>query len=137
MKTLTQTVNPVAIPSPINPGMIVLGLLIVGVLIAAFSGRKIPLLSNIRFDLVVLIVLGMAMCASGGIGRVAALNAWGHPLAIVGYVLGAAILLVAGAVFFNVRLPLIANDQQALLLVAGPIGAKVINSVIHSLLTRG
>jgi hypothetical protein len=137
MKTLTQTVNPVAIPSPINPGMIVLGLLIVRVLIAAFSGRKIPLLSIVRFDLIVLIVLGMAMCTSGGIGRVAALNAWGHPLAIVGYVLGAAILLVTGAVFLNVKLPFIANEQQALLLVAGLIGAKVINSVIHSLLTPG
>ncbi len=137
MKTLTQTTNPAVIPTPINPGVIVMGLLIIGVLIAAFSGKKVPLLSNLRFDLIVLIVLGMAMCTSGGIGRVAALNAWGHPLAIVGYVLGAAILLAAGAVFLNVKLPFIANDQQALLLVAGLLGAKVINSVIHSLLTRG
>ncbi|MFZ6030655.1 MAG: alpha/beta fold hydrolase [Chloroflexota bacterium] len=104
--------------------------------VAAFTGYQ-PLLSNARFDLIVLIVLGMAMCTSGGIGRVAALNAWRHPLAIVGYILGAAILLVAGAVFLSVKLPFIANEQQALLLVAGLIGAKVINSVIHSLLTRG
>jgi hypothetical protein len=135
MKTLSQTVDSSAIPAVISPSVVFLGLLAAGVLAVALIGKKLPLLSNLRLDLAILIVLGMAMCTQGGIGRVAALNAWGHPLAIVGYVLGAAILLVAGATFLNIRLPLIADDRQALLLVAGLIGAKVVNSVIHSLMT--
>lgn len=137
MKTITQTVNPAAIPTAINPDMIVMSLLIIGALVAAFSTKKVPLLSSARIDLVILIVLGMAMCTQGGIGCVAALNAWAHPLAIVGYILGAAILLVAGAVFFNVKMPFITDDRQALLLVAGLIGLKVLNSVLHNFLTRG
>jgi len=137
MRTITQPVNPVAVPTAINPGMILMSLLIIAVLITAFSGKKVPLLSNPRIDIIILLILGMAICTQGGIGRVAALHAWAHPLAILGYILGAAILIVAGAVFINVKLPFIADDRQALLFVAVLIGVKVINSVVHSLLTRG
>lgn len=137
MQTSTPNFNTAGIPTAINPGMIVMGLLIIGVLVAALSGAKVPLLSNARIDLAILLVLGMGMCTQGGIGRVAALNAWGHPLAILGYILGAAIVLSAGAVFLNTKLPFIADDYQALLLVAGLIGLKVLNSIIHNLLTRG
>jgi hypothetical protein len=87
-----------------------------------------------RADMVILLVLGMAICAQGGIGRVAATNAWGHPLSILGYILGVAILFIAAAVFFSIKLPFIQNDQSGLLIVAGLMVAKVLNSVIHSLL---
>ncbi len=136
MKTLSQTTTPTAIPQPINLSVIVMGLLIIGVVLLALSGKKVPLLSEPRISLVVLIVLGMAMCTASGINRVAALNAWAHPLAIVGYVLGAAILLLAGAVFFNARPSFIASDQQALLWVVGLIAAKVLNTVIHAWLVQ-
>jgi hypothetical protein len=130
MKTITQS-------SPLNPTILLLGLMAAGVVLVAVTGKKVPLLSNSRVDLAILLVLGMAMCAQGGIGRVAALNAWSHPLSILGYILGIAILLTAVAVFIGLKLPFIQSDQAGLLIVAGLMVAKVLNSVIHSLLVSG
>lgn len=130
MKTITQS-------SPLNPTILLLGLMAAGVVLVAVTGKKVPLLSNLRVDLAILLVLGMVMCAQGGIGRVAALNAWSHPLSILGYILGVAILFIAAAVFFSIKLPLIQNDQSGLLIVAGLMVAKVVTSVIHSLLVSG
>jgi hypothetical protein len=130
MKTITQS-------SPLNPTILLLGLMAASVVLVAVTGKKVPLLSNLRVDLAILLVLGMVMCAQGGIGRVAALNAWSHPLSILGYILGVAILFIAAAVFFSIKLPLIQNDQSGLLIVAGLMVAKVVNSVIHSLLVSG
>jgi len=78
----------------------------------------------------------MAICAQGGIGRVAAAGQWMHPLSIAGYLLGAAILLLAAAVFFNISLPFIASPQQALVVVAALMAGKVFISVVHYLLDR-
>ena len=52
------------------------------------TGKKVPLLSNVRLDIVLLVVIGMTICSQGGIGRVAAIGQWSHPLSILGYVLG-------------------------------------------------
>jgi hypothetical protein len=52
-------------------------------------------------------------------------------------VLGAVILILAGAVFFDVKLPLVTSQQQAIVIIAALMAAKVIDSVSHSLLTRG
>lgn len=130
MKTLSHS-------SPLSPTVLLLSVMAAGVVFVALSGRKVPLLSNLRIDLAILLLLGMAICAHGGIGRVAALNAWSHPLSILGYILGVAILFTAGAVFFNIKLPYIQNDQSGLLIVAGLMVAKVLNSVIHSMLVSG
>jgi hypothetical protein len=84
-------------------------------------------------SLAIFLVLGMAICAQGGIGRVAAAGQWTHPLAIIGYLLGALILIVAAAVFFNIKLPLITGQQQAFVVIVVLMGAKIINSVAHAL----
>jgi hypothetical protein len=128
MKTVTQS-------SPLSPTVLLLVLLAAVVVFVAVTGKKAPLLTSVRADMVILLVLGMAICAQGGIGRVAATNAWGHPLSIVGYVLGVAILFVAAAVIFHFKVPFIQNDQAGLLIVAGLMVAKIANSVVHSLLT--
>jgi hypothetical protein len=96
----------------------------------------VPLLSNVRVDIVLLVVIGMTICSQGGIGRIAAIGQWAHPLSIIGYVLGGLILLVAASVFFGWKLPYIQSEQQALL-VAILAGFKVVNAVIHSLLPSG
>lgn len=123
-------------PSVISPSIIILGVLAVAVTFLAWRGTGLPLLSSPKISLAVVLLLGMVICAQGGIGRVAAAGQWAHPLSIFGYLLGAVILLVAAAVFFNIELPFIASPQQALIVVAALMAGKVFVSVVHSLLDR-
>jgi hypothetical protein len=125
-----------SIPSVISPAILVLGLLAAAVLILGLMGTNLPLLSNLRVDIILLVVLGMAICALGGIGRVAAQNAWSHPLSILGYMLGGLILLVTAAVFFGWKPPFIQDDRQALVAIAILAVAKVVDSVLHVLIVR-
>lgn len=129
MKTIPQ-------PAVITPTVIGLALLAAAVVFIGVTGKKIPLLSNIRFDIVLLVIIGMTICTQGGIGRVAATGQWTHPLSIIGYLLGGLILLVTLAVFVGWKLPYIANDQQALLAIAILASLKVVNAVTHYLLSR-
>lgn len=129
MKTLTQ-------PTVITPTMIGLALLAAAVVFISVTGKKVPLLSNVRVDIILLVIIGMTMCTQGGIGRIAATRQWAHPLSIVGYILGGLILLVTLAVFVGWKLPYIQNDQQALLVIAILASLKVVNAVIHYLLAR-
>ena len=127
MKTLAQ---------PITPSIIGLALLAAVVVFIGMTGKKVPLLSSIRLDIILLVIIGMTMCTQGGIGRVAATGEWSHPLAIVGYILGGLILLVTLAVFVGWKLPYIHTEQQALLAIAILISLKVVNAVTHYLLSR-
>jgi len=128
MKTLT-------ISNPITPTVIVTGIIIAAIAIMANSNQRISILSNLRVDMIVIILLGMMMCTTG-IGRVAAMNGWAHPLSILGMIIGTAILIVGASVIFNFKVPYISNDFSALVVVAILIGCKVILSVIHALLVK-
>jgi hypothetical protein len=130
MKTVSQ-------PAVITPAIIGLVLLAAAVVFIGVTGRKVPLLSNIRVDIILLVIIGMTTCTQGGIGRIAATGTWSHPLAIVGYILGGLILLITLAVFVGWRLPYIQNDQQALLAIAILASLKVVNAVTHYLLAKG
>jgi len=130
MKTISQ-------PAVITPSIIVLALLAAAVVFIGVTGKKIPLLSNIRIDIVLLVIIGMTICTQGGIGRIAATGQWTHPLSIIGYMLGGSILLITLAVFVGWKLPFIQNDQQALIAIAVLAGLKVVNAVTHYLLARG
>jgi hypothetical protein len=130
MKTIAQ-------PAAINATIIGLALLFAFITFIGVTGKKVPLLSNVRMDIVLLVVIGMIICSQGGIGRVAATGEWSHPLSIIGYILGGLILLITLAVFVGWKLPLIANDQQALLAIAILASLKVANAVTHYLLARG
>jgi hypothetical protein len=130
MKTITQ-------PAVITPSIIGLALLAATIVFIGVTGRKVPLLSNTRVDIILLVIIGMAICSQGGIGRIAATGQWAHPQAIIGYILGGLILLVALAVFVGWKLPYIQTEQQALLAVAILACLKVANAVTHYLLSRG
>lgn len=130
MKTIAQ----LAVITPTIIGLILLAAVVAFI---GVTGKKVPLLSNIRLDIILLVLIGMTICTQGGIGRVAATGQRSHPLSIVGYLLGGLILLIALAVFVGWRLPFIANDQQALLAIAILAGLKVVNAVTHYLLARG
>jgi len=129
MKTITQ-------PTVITPTIIGLALLFAAITFIGVTGKKVPLLSNVRVDIVLLVIIGMAICQQGGIGRVAATGQWTHPLSIIGYLLGGLILLIALAVFVGWKLPFITNDQQALLAIAILASLNVVNAVTHYFLSK-
>src|SRR5512133_1766887 len=130
MKTIAQS-------AVITPTIIGLALLAAAIVFIGVTGKKVPMLSNIRVDIILLVIIGMTICTQGGIGRVAATGQWTHPLSIIGYILGGLILLITLAVFVGWKLPFIANDQQALLAIAILASLKVVNAVTHYLLSRG
>ena len=92
-------------PAVITPSIIGLALLAVAVVFIGMTGKKVPLLSNVRVDIILLVIIGLAMCTQGGIGRVAATGQWTHPQAIIGYLLGGLILFITLAVFVGWKLP--------------------------------
>lgn len=130
MKTITQ-------PAVITPAIIGLALLAAAIVFIGVMGKKVPLLSNVRMDIVLLVIIGMTICTQGGIGRVAAMGEWSHPLSIIGYILGGLILIITLAVFVGWKLPYIEDDQQALFAIAILASLKVVNAVTHYLLVRG
>ena len=130
MKTIAQ-------PAVITPGVLVLALLAAAVVFIGATGKKVPLLSNVRLDIILLVILGMSICTRAGIGRIAATGQWSHPLAIVGYVLGGVILIIAASVFVGWKVPFIQNDRQALIAMAILVGLKIVNAITHYLLDRG
>jgi hypothetical protein len=123
-------------PAVITPSIIGLALLAAVVVFIGVTGKKVPLLSNVRVDIILLVIIGMAMCTQGGIGRIAATGQWSHPLSIIGYVLGGLILFITLAVFVGWKLPYIQSDQQALLAIAILVSLKILNAVTHFLLSR-
>jgi hypothetical protein len=129
MKTIAQ-------PAVITPSIIGLALLAAAIVYIGATGKKVPVLSNVRVDIILLVIIGMTICTQGGIGRIAATGQWTHPQAIIGYLLGGLILLSTLFVFVGWKIPYIANDQQALLLIAILAGLKVVNAVIHYFLSR-
>jgi hypothetical protein len=129
MKTIAQ-------PAVITPAIIGLALLFAAITFIGATGKKVPLLSNIRVDIILLVIIGMTICTQGGIGRVAATGQWSHPLSIIGYILGGLILIITLAVFVGWKIPFIANDQQALFVIAILASLKVVNAVTHYLLSR-
>jgi hypothetical protein len=129
MKTIAQ-------PAVITPSILVLALLAAAVVFIGATGKKVPVLSSVRVDIILLVLLGMAICTQAGIGRIAATGEWSHPQAIIGYLLGASILIIAASVFMGWKLPFIQSEQQALIAIAILAGLKIVNAVIHYLLSR-
>ena len=115
----------------LNLAVIVLNILAAVLIFSVLTGRRLPLLSVDRAAVVILVALGMAICSQAGIGRVAAIGAWSHPLAILGYLLGGAILLIGGAALFGKLIPPMTSFYQAFLFVAGTAVMKVVIASIH------
>lgn len=129
MKTISQ-------PAVLTPGVLLLALLAAAVIFIGATGKRVPLLSNTRVDIVLVVILGLAICTQTGIGRIAATGQWSHPQAILGYILGSLILLVALAAFLGWKLPWIQNEQQALIAIAVLVSLKFVNAITHYLLAR-
>lgn len=129
MKTLSR-------PVVVTPGIIVLALLAATVTFIGITNARIPFLSNARVNIILLVVIGMAICSQCGIGRIAATKQWSHPLSIVGYILGVLILFITFAVFAGWELPFIQTGQQALIAITILVCLKMVNAAIHHLFVR-
>jgi hypothetical protein len=99
------------------------------------TGRKIPMISGDRAALLALFVIGFCMCAVG-ISRVSATGQWAHPLTIIGYFLGVLALLVAAAGYFSFRFLFVHDPRGAMIAVGVLMAAKLVLSIVHSLIQR-
>jgi hypothetical protein len=116
-----------------NLVVIALGILAALLVFTVLTGRKVPLLSTDRAALLALVVIGMIMCTQGGIGRVTASHAWLHPFSILGYLLGAAIILIGLAALFGKNIPPLISYHQSFTAVALIAAVKLVLTTIHRL----
>ena len=116
-----------------NPAVIVSGILAALLVFAVLTGRKVPLLSTDRAALLALVIIGMIMCTQGGIGRVSASGEWLHPLSIIGYLLGAIIILIGIAALFGKQIPPLTSYYQSFTAVAVIAAVKLVLTTIHRL----
>jgi hypothetical protein len=104
---------------------LVLGLLAAGLVFMVMTERNIPIVGNGAGALLVLGIIGIAMCTLSGIGTVQPTLGWTHPLTIAGSILGVLALLVVALPLFGVHLPLIADTRSAVLTLAVIMLVKV------------
>jgi hypothetical protein len=102
-----------------------LGLLAAGMVFLVLTGRDVPIVGNGAGALLVLGIIGIAMCSLGGIGPTQSALGWTHPLTIIGSILGVLALLVVALPLLGVQLPLIADTRSAVLTLAVIMLAKV------------
>ncbi|HLO27799.1 MAG TPA: hypothetical protein VK249_01610 [Anaerolineales bacterium] len=127
MKTNTMSTSGTSL------AVIALGILAALLVLAVLTGRKVPLLSTDRSALLALVVIGMFMCAQGGIGRLSASGAWLHPFSIIGYLLGAAIIVIGIAALFGKYIPPLTSYYQSFTTVAVIAAIKLVLTTIHRL----
>jgi energy-converting hydrogenase Eha subunit A len=111
---------------------VVAALLILAVLTNATT--QLPVISSDRGALVALVVVGLAMCATGGIGKAISRHGWKHVVTLLGGVLGALILAIFVAALFGV--PVVANDRAAFEAITLIGVVKVLISAVDGLVTR-
>jgi len=102
-----------------------LGAIIAVITYSVLTGKTLPLINNPRAGLIAILIVGLAMCM-GGIGQVGASGRWASPLAILGYLLGAAILVTIIGGLAGWKLPLIHTQKDSILAVAVMIGIKTV-----------
>ncbi len=101
----------------------ILGIIVLAIALAVSANKSLPLIQTPRAALIVLLVIGMTMC-SFGIGQVAASGKWASPLAIAGYLLGTALLVVIFSGIFGWKLPVLPTPRDAVLAASLLIGIK-------------
>jgi hypothetical protein len=100
------------------------------------AGVKLPVLSTERAAFFALVIIGFLMCMIGGSGRVIGGYGIGHPVTIIGSVIGIAVLILGASILFGFRLPLVTDDRTALFFVAGLIIVKVAINGIFTFVSR-
>jgi hypothetical protein len=116
-----------------NLTVIALGILATVLVFLVLTGRKIPLLSSDRAALLAFVVIGMLICSNAGIGRVTASGAWWHLFSIIGYLLGAVIIVIGIAALFGKNIPPLTSYHQSFTAVAVIAAVKLVLTTIHRL----
>jgi hypothetical protein len=93
---------------------------------------RIPFIKSDRAAFGIVFLVGLGLCAVGGIGHAAA-RGWFDPVSILGYILGTLAMLLGLSVLFRIRVGPIQNDRAALFALAGIIAAKLVVSLFYSL----
>ena len=96
-----------------------------GLVAARLVGLDLPLVSSDRAAVVALLVVGLALCGTGPLGRLIEAKAWLSPFFLVGIAVGS-LALVAAAVYLLGGAPLgIADDRAALVALAAVVATKL------------
>ncbi len=111
---------------------ILLGIVAAVIVFSTLNGKALPLIATPRAALISLLVVGMIAC-TGGIGQVGASGRWASPLAILGYLLGAAILMVFIGALAGWKLPMIDGEKQALVAMAVLMAVKYVFGISGTL----
>jgi len=82
--------------SPLFANLI--GIVIAALVVAALTNTSVPLLGSERAIFVPVVLLGISMCALGGVGRAPMKYGWMHPVTLFGIAIGAIMLLLAAGV---------------------------------------
>jgi hypothetical protein len=104
---------------------------------AVLANRSVPFIGSDRAAFFALVVLGMTMCAVGGIGKTAVPLGWAHPLTLFGIVMGVLALALAAAVLtgrtaflaplgaaVGLTAPVVSTEQLAIVALATIMAAK-------------
>ena len=94
-----------------------IGVLALILVLAQLTDSPIPFISGDREAFFALAIIGFAMC-SFGMYASGELYGWLDPLRILAIVIGILNLVLVGAVFFQIQLPFISDDQTAFLVLA-------------------
>jgi hypothetical protein len=108
-----------------GPISLVLGLLAAALVFIILTGRDVPIVGNGAGALLVLGLIGIAMCTLSGIGPTQSALGWTHPLTIIGSLLGVLAVLTVVLPLLGVQLPLIADTRSAVLALAVIMLVKV------------
>jgi len=115
-------------------GAHLLGFLLVAGAMAFSMGVKLPFITSYRTAWILLLVAGLVICPIGGIGRVSAAKSWAHPVSILGYLVGALLLVIGGVVLLGRPLPLLNGDRAYLIAISGLMALKLILTQLHPLI---
>jgi len=75
-----------------------LGILAALIVVALLANIRLPLIGSDRAAFIALVVIGMTMCALGGIGRAQSTLGWTDPVTLVGIVFASLALVLVAAV---------------------------------------
>ena len=98
-------------------GSNLLGIVVLVLVFAFLTGRKVPLVVNERSAFIVLAVISFAMC-SVSMGKIANGLGWMHPITIIGAVLGTLLILFVIAMLAGWRVPFVPDYRTAFVVLA-------------------
>jgi hypothetical protein len=103
----------------------IFGVLALVLALAQLNDSPIPFISGIREAFFALAIIGFASC-SFAMYASGELYGWLDPFHILATVIGVLLMVLVGAVFFQIQLPFVSDDGTAFLVLAVLILIKVV-----------